>query len=380
MTVKIVMIAGEVSGDSLGGQILAVLKPQLPAHEITGIGGVSMQAQGLTPIFPMEDLTVLGLAQALTSYRRLKKRAAQLINHIMTTRPDVIVTIDNKGFSLRLGKALKTEMARAGWSAPIVHVVAPTVWAWGAWRAKSVAASVDKLLCLFPFEVPYFTRYGVDAMAVGHPAVEASRPSKTAARQALGFSDHDQILVLLPGSRPREVLSLLPDMLQAAALLRLEYPDLKIILPAASSVRSLIEDHILPPQHIQIVDPSETSNALAAGDYGLICSGTVTLETALSGLNGHVYYRVDGLTYLMGKAMLDRSKIVLANAISGQALYPLALNKEFNAPSMAAEAMRFFKAGRMDHDIKTPLTNALVKGGDGFAKNAASAIMDAINA
>ena len=119
----------------------------------------------------------------------------------METRPDVIVTIDNKGFSLRLGKALKTKMAAAGWSAPVVHLVAPTVWAWGAWRAKSVAASVDRLLCLFPFEVPYFTRYGVDAIAVGHPAVERKRPSKKQARKALGLHDQDDVLVLLPGSR-----------------------------------------------------------------------------------------------------------------------------------------------------------------------------------
>ena len=244
MTIKIVMIAGEASGDSLGGQVLAALNARPDDLEVTGVGGDAMQAQGLKTIFPMSDLTVMGFSHAIQSYGVLKKRAAKITDHIFETRPDVIVTIDNKGFSLRLGKALKEKMAATGWSVPIVHLVAPTVWAWGAWRAKSVADSVDKLLCLFPFELPYFTRYRVDAVAVGHPAVEQSRPSKTKARKALGLKKNDSMLVLLPGSRKREIEELLPDMLQSLRIIRQTKPDVKVFLPAASSVKPLIESMI----------------------------------------------------------------------------------------------------------------------------------------
>ncbi len=383
MTIKIVMIAGEASGDSLGGQVLAVLNARRDDLDISGVGGDAMQAQGLKPIFPMSDLTVMGFSHAIQSYGALKKRAAEIIDHIFKTRPDVIVTIDNKGFSLRLGKALKAKMAATGWSAPIVHLVAPTVWAWGAWRAKSVAVSVDKLLCLFPFELPYFTRYGVDAVAVGHPAVEQSRPSKNQARKALGLMKNDAMLVLLPGSRKREIEALLPDMLQSLRIIRQTKPDLKVFLPAATSVKPLIESMITPEDQVEITDQSDANTVMAAGDYGLICSGTVTLEAALSGLDGHVYYQVDGLSLLIGKMILDWSKVVLPNAITGQEIYPLSLNKAFNASTMAADVLAYFDAVK-DSDkeksvsIKTPLTKALAAGDDGFAENVANAIMTAI--
>lgn len=385
MTIKIVMIAGEASGDGLGGQVLAALNTHLQPLEVSGVGGDAMQGQGLKPIFPMAELSVVGLSHAIKSYGRLKKRAAELTDHILETRPDVIVTIDNKGFSLRLGKALKAKMAATGWSAPIVHLVAPTVWAWGAWRAKSVAASVDKLLCLFPFELPYFTPYGVDALAVGHPAVEQPRPSKIEARKALGLKDNDPVLVLLPGSRKREIESLLPDMLQSLRIIRQTKPDLKVVLPAAASVRPLIQSMITSADQVEITDQSKANMVMAAGDYGLICSGTVTLEAALSGLDGHVYYQVDGLSLLIGKMMLDRSKIVLPNAITGQEIYPLSLNHEFTAQTMAADALAYFDAvnetvEESSSSIKTPLTEALTAGGYGFAENTAKAIMAAIKA
>ena len=383
MTIKIVMIAGEASGDSLGGQVLAALNARRDDIDVSGVGGDAMQAQGLKPVFPMAELTIVGLSHAMKSYGRLKKRAAEITDHIFKTRPDVIVTVDNKGFSLRLGKALKAKMAATGWSAPIVHLVAPTVWAWGAWRAKSVAASVDKLLCLFPFELPYFTRYGVDAVAVGHPAVEQSRPSRNQARKSLGLKDNDSLLVLLPGSRKREIEVLLPDMLQSLRIIRQTKPDVKVFLPAASSVRSLIMDMLTPDDQVEITDQSKTNMVMAAGDYGLICSGTVTLEAALSDLAGHVYYQVDGLSLLVGKMILDRSKIVLPNAITGQEIYPLSLNKEFSPESMAADALAYFAAEKdvaeeKSVSIKTPLTKALTAGGNGFAENTANAIMVAI--
>ena len=380
MTIKIVMIAGEASGDSLGGQVLAALNARRDSLEVSGVGGDAMQTQGLKTIFPMADLSVVGLSHTIKSYGRLKKRAVELTDHIFETRPDVIVTIDNKGFSLRLGKALKAKMAATNWSAPIVHLVAPTVWAWGAWRAKSVAASVDKLLCLFPFELPYFTRYGVDAEAVGHPAVEQSRPSKVEARKALGINADDQVLVLLPGSRKREIETLLPEMMKAVRIIRKTKPDANVFLPAASSVKPLIMEILTPKDQVEVTDQSQAQHVMAAGDYGMICSGTVTLEAALSGLAGHVYYQVDGLTFLIGKMILDRSKIVLPNAITGHEIYPLSLNKEFTAERMAADALAYLNAPieSDEESIKTPLTKALTAGDDGFAENVANAIRAAI--
>ena len=378
MTLRVVMIAGETSGDLLGAQVLSSLKKRVPNLKVSGVGGQAMQGLGLKPVFPMEELTVLGLGEALRSYRRLKKQARVLMDHIFATQPDVIVTIDNKGFSLRLGKALKAEMASKGWSAPIVHMVAPTVWAWGAWRAKAVAQSVDRLLCLFPFEVPYFTCHGVDAVAVGHPSVEEKRPSRAKARQGLGLGQSDQALAILPGSRRREIKALLPSMRDAVRLIRRTHPNLKVYLPVVEAVRDEIEAFISDDDNFTLARQDQAKTVMSACDFGLICSGTVTLEAALCGLPGHVYYKVDALTYWIGRMMLDQSKIVLANAVSGQKIYPLSLNQKANALAMAQASLDNFERG--DHsaqggDHSSVIKSSLKAGKGSFAENSSDAIL-----
>ena len=378
MTLRVVMIAGETSGDLLGAQVLSLLKKRVPNLKVSGVGGQAMQGLGLEPVFPMEELTVLGLGEALRSYRRLKKQARVLMDHIFATQPDVIVTIDNKGFSLRLGKALKAEMAAKGWSAPIVHMVAPTVWAWGAWRAKAVAQSVDRLLCLFPFEVPYFTCHGVDAVAVGHPSVEEKRPSRAKARQGLGLGQSVQALAILPGSRRREIKALLPSMRDAVRLIRRTHPNLKVYLPVVEAVRDEIEAFISDDDNFILTRQDQAKTVMNACDFGLICSGTVTLEAALCGLPGHVYYKVDALTYWIGRMMLDQSKIVLANAVSGQKIYPLSLNQKANALAMALASLDYFERG--DHsaqggDHSSVIKSSLKAGKGSFAENSSDAIL-----
>jgi len=378
MTLRVVMIAGETSGDLLGAQVLSSLKKRVPNLKVSGVGGQAMQGLGLKPVFPMEELTVLGLGEALRSYRRLKKQARVLMDHIFATQPDVIVTIDNKGFSLRLGKALKAEMASKGWSAPIIHMVAPTVWAWGAWRAKVVAQSVDRLLCLFPFEVPYFTFHGVDAVAVGHPSVEEKRPSRAKARQGLGLGQSVQALAILPGSRRREIKALLPSMRDAVRLIRRTHPNLKVYLPVVEAVRDEIEAFISDDDNFTLARQDQAKTVMSACDFGLICSGTVTLEAALCGLPGHVYYKVDALTYWIGRMMLDQSKIVLANAVSGQKIYPLSLNQKANALAMAQASLDNFERG--DHsaqggDHSSVIKSSLKAGKGSFAENSSDAIL-----
>ena len=380
MTLKIVMIAGEASGDTLGGEILTALNKRVSDLEVTGVGGRTMQQQGLRPVFDMADLTVMGFAAAFGAYSRLKKRAYLLIDHIMTTKPDIVVTIDNKGFSMRFASLLKKRMAEIGWSAPIVHLVAPTVWAYAPWRAKKIAKAVDRLLCIFPFEVPYFTRYGLDTIAVGHPAADLKIPSRSQARKTLGLRPSEKVLVVIPGSRRKEIEKLLPIMLDAITRIRKFHPDIKVVLPAASSVASVIQDRISPDHNIQIFDQSVSHAVMASGDYGLICSGTVTLETALCGLKGYVYYKVDWLTYVIGLMVFDRSKMVLANAVTGLDIYPSALNHHFTSTSMAEDAIENLgKIERRAQDQKNnpqkALKQALSAGDQDYASNAAEAVL-----
>ena len=377
---NIFMLAGESSGDAMGGDILRALKDDGRALHITGVGGSRMIAQGLNPIFPMEELTVFGFLQAIKAYKRLKQRGEELTRHIIASKPDVIVTIDCKGFSLQLGKMLKKAMEQEGWTAPIVHLVAPTVWAWGSWRAKSVGKSVDRLLCLFPFEVPYFTPYGVDAVAVGHPSKDIVRPSKKTARQELKLNHEDQVVGLFPGSRRREIESLLPLMISASAELHAANPRLKFILPTADTVAGSIEKMTAAHPHIQLVPQAKSGAVMAASDYGLICSGTVTLETALSGLNGHIYYQADLLTTMIAKLVFDISKLVLANAVSGEEIYQFSVNKEATSDHMVKAVTNYFSRDFPDQpedgDIKTRLAKSMAAGDQTFGQNTANAIKD----
>lgn len=371
---SIFLLAGENSGDKLGGAIAAALKQRAPEVHCWGVGGNAMQAAGMETVEPMDQFTAFGLGEALKAIPRLNRLANSLIDQIMDRRPTAILTIDNKGFSLRFARRLRKRMQAEGWHAPILHLVAPTVWAWGAWRAKSVAASVDHLLCLFPMEPALFNRHGVATTLVGHPAAEKQFPSRPEARKALGLADEPRALVLLPGSRKREITTLLPDMLAAAALLRKDDPDLEILLPVAASVRGLVEPHVAEGMCIRVLDQDQLDLALVAGDYGFICSGTVTLETALAGLPGAVFYRADALTTLVGKWLVKRDSIVLPNVISGAAIYPFYFNREFSPETMAAEA-RDMLSGK-----KQPWPGALreqLQVGQGFAVSVADAILAA---
>ena len=386
MAEEIFMLAGEVSGDKLGGTILKEMRQRGYKDNVVGIGGVEMQAQGLEPIFPMQELTVMGIGGAIRHYSRLKKRLYQLVDYIRQSKPRMVFTIDSKAFSLRLGKELKSVMAKEGWYVPIVHLVAPTVWAWGAGRAKSIPQSVDHLLCLFPFEVPYFTKYGASALAVGHPAADIKWPSKGASRKKLSLSSNDKVIGLFPGSRRREVGGILPDMCEALCLVRETHPDIKAVLPAATSVRSIIEEFLTPEDGVQLVDEALRYDVMRAADYGLICSGTVTLETALAGLQGSAYYASDPVSVFIGKSLVDMTKVILPNAITGEEIYSLQLNKEFNASSMALKIQEFLDNPNkttldLSQKLKTALTpdHGLGKRGSRFDQNVVDAIDDILN-
>ena len=338
---SVFIFAGEASADALGGMVIDGLRKGGGSPDCWGVGGPAMRERGFQSIEPMGEFTVLGIAQALLSIPRLSGMADALIGEILNRQPDAILTIDSKGFSMRFARRLKRRMAAAGWRAPVLHLVAPTVWAWGGWRAREVARSVDHLLCLFPFEAPYFTDRGIAVTVTGHPAAERKRQSRAGARKSLGLSGREKALVLLPGSRGREVRQLLPDMLEAAALARNRAGPLRTLVPVAETVKAEVEAICGSAglKGLRLCPPAMHGAALAAGDYGLICSGTVTLEAALAGLPGSVYYKLDWISRMCGNLMVDRSKVVLANAVSGKDIYPLFLDREFTPRTMAEAAI-----------------------------------------
>jgi lipid-A-disaccharide synthase len=221
MTAPVFILAGEPSGDQLAASIMDAVEGRFGKQNWFGIGGPLMQERGLASEAEMAQLSVMGFGAALSAYPRLSALANRLVQRIIEARPRAVITVDAKGFSLRLAARLKQRMAAEGWSAPVIHVVAPTVWAWGAWRAKSVARAVDRLLCLFPFEVDYFTPHGLAAHFIGHPEAfnAALMPRVGDNRDNGNDRSAAKRLLLLPGSRRSEIRRLVPVMRDAHALL-----------------------------------------------------------------------------------------------------------------------------------------------------------------
>lgn len=379
---SVFMLAGESSGDRLGEAILDGLADCDVSAQAWGVGGPAMISKGFTARHSMDELTIMGLGQALTSIRRLSQLADNLIEMIMAERPDLVLTIDSKGFSFRFARRLRKRMAEAGWSVPVVHLVAPTVWAWGRWRAKTVARSVDHLLCLFPFELPYFRDDRLKVTCVGHPAADLTWPDRASARKTLNIPSDSPVLVLLPGSRKKEIETLLPEMRIAARAVRRDMPSCQVLLPAAETVRARIDEMIPRSDGIRIISGEHLRFALAAADFGLICSGTVTLESALAGMPGAVYYRGDALAHMLQPLLVRRENIVLPNAITGEEIYPLYLNREFDGAKMAGTALEGLRGADKSRAIsqRTDLAAKIKSGPDGFGVAVARALLAALRA
>ena len=352
---SVFILTGEPSADALGGEIMGALGEGV---KVFGMGGKAMQTAGLDAIARQQRLTIIGLGGVVRAWFDLHALADELIAAILTRRPDVILTIDSKAFSLRFARRLKKAMAKAGWHAPIVHLVAPTVWSWGGWRAKHFAEVMDEVLCLFPFEPAYFTRHGGRARYVGHPLLARDMPTKTAARRALDLDAGAEVVALMPGSRASEVKRLLPIMCRAYEDMKAEKPHLQAILPLSAYVAPLVQNLLGADSKIQLVKGDDASmTALVAADVGVICSGTATLEAGLANLRGLVVYRSDWLTTLIARFFVDKEKIVLANVVAGQDFYPLLLSGQVNARNLSQGILSALAADAPD--IATSIREAL---------------------
>ncbi len=372
------VLAGEPSADVLGG---AIMREFGPSARFFGIGGQDMQAAGLDLIADQNALTIMGFGAALLAWPRLSRLANDLVAEIVARRPDAILTIDSKGFSLRFARRLKKAMAKAGWHAPIIHLVAPTVWAWGRGRAKSFAAVMDRLLCLFPFEPPYFTPHGLKTDYVGHPLFDRNIPTKAEARKTLGLDSKTPILVLAPGSRKGEIKRLLPRMIAAYDNLKPTYPALTAILPASFYVEPMIRELLTDHSDIRLVSgDSDMMTALAAGDAGIICSGTATLEAGLAGLPGVIIYDADWVSLTLGQMVMDMSKVVLANVLADQTLYPFLLAKEVTSEAMCHHVLAALSDAQKGANIAARINaSARPKNHSTFAVASVAAIKDSLS-
>jgi lipid-A-disaccharide synthase len=314
--VRLFLIAGEPSGDRLGAALMAGLK-SLTDIEFAGIGGPLMQAEGLTSLFPMEELSVMGIAEILPKYLHLKRRIRQAAEAALACGAEALVTIDSPDFSLRVAKRVKA--ARP--DLRTIHYVAPSVWAWRPGRAAKMARVIDHVLALLPFEPPYMTAHGMTCDFVGHPVV--AEPLASPAERA-AFAGEGPLLLALPGSRRAEVTRLAPIFGAVIGRLRQRHPGLRVALPTVRGVAPLVRDLTATwPVAPRIVeDAGHKRGAFAAADVAVAASGTVSLELAANACPMVIAYDMHPVTlWLMRRAALVDT-VTLVNLVSGTRTVP----------------------------------------------------------
>lgn len=338
MSLTIVLVAGEDSGDQLGAGLLACLHERFPDARFVGIGGDRMRGRGMECWWDCSELAHFGLFEVLAHLGRIWRLRKELLRRIIELRPDVFVGIDAPDFNLGLERRLKQAGIRT------VHYVSPTVWAWRAWRIPRIRRAADLVLCLFPFEPEFLAGHGIAAAYVGHPLADQIDPVSDPgpARQALGIEDSGPVIALLPGSRQSEVERLAEPMLAAARLLREQFPRARFVAALANrrvAATFRARSEALPDLEISCFE-GRVRDVIAASDVVLCASGTVTLETMLINRPMVVAYRLAAPTYYLARAtnLIKAKQFSLPNILAGETLVPELIQHQATAEQLAREA------------------------------------------
>lgn len=319
-TLRFFLVAGEASGDALGAALITDLRQRFGAHaEFYGVGGNLMRAAGQQQLFTARDLAVMGFFELIPHLPRLWTRLRQTVRAVRALNPSAVITIDAPGFN----KLLAKKLGRGRW--PLIHYVAPSVWAWRPGRAKTMARLFDALFCLLPFEPPYFTKHGLRAEFVGHPIVTSDWQAGDAAlaRARYGLAANAPILCLLPGSRQQEIKRLLPLFLAVAARLQQRWPRLELLLPTLPELADWIKQQGALPKNLRLVtEYADKKHVFAASTLALAASGTVSLECNRAGLPLVVAYRVSALSALLARRLVKLRYFTLANILLNRAAIP----------------------------------------------------------
>jgi lipid-A-disaccharide synthase len=337
----IFIVAGEPSGDALGAALIRALRQRTGGRlRIAGIGGERMREEGLDSLVPLADLAVIGVAEVLPRAPLILRRVRETVAAVRAMRPDAVVTIDSSGFSWRIAQRLR----RHGETLPLIHYVAPMVWAWRAGRARRMARWYDHLMALLPFEPPYFERVGLGCSYVGHPVLDSGSDRGDGARfrAAHGIGPAETLIAVLPGSRGGEVRRLLPIF--GDALLRLEgmIGPFRVVVATVATVAATVMQAARdwPGNPIVLNNPQHKYDAFAASRAALAASGSVALELAMARLPMVVCYRLNPLTEALLDRVLKVRQVNLVNLLLGRPVVRELLRRECTPETLAAEAAR----------------------------------------
>ncbi len=334
---KIALVAGEPSGDVLGGGLIQALSKRFPHARFEGVGGEHMQAAGLHSLYPLEALSVMGLVEVVRHLPRLLRIRRALRKRWLADPPDLFIGVDAPDFNLGLATALRRQ------AIPTAQYVSPTVWAWRPGRIKAIRRAVDRMLCIYPFEPAFFAAHAVEARFVGHPLADTIPLTidHTAARHACGMSGDTQWVGLLPGSRRGEINRLMPILVDVAERVHAQYPETQFIIPAATAeLREPIE-HALNnrsvAKQVQVIQ-GKARSVLAGVDAAVLASGTATLEAMLLRCPSLMVYRVNAFTAFIARQSVRIDWFAMPNLMAGKMLMPEFV-QERATPELIAPAL-----------------------------------------
>ncbi|MDO6589566.1 lipid-A-disaccharide synthase [Loktanella sp. D2R18] len=367
---KVFVIAGEASGDKLGAALMDGLKQLRPDVTFDGVGGPLMQSHGLVSRFPMDELSVMGLAEILPKYRALKARIREMADAIVETKPDVLITIDSPDFCLRVAKLVKAQS-----DIRTVHYVAPTVWAWRPGRAQKMAAHIDHVLALFPFEPPLMQAAGMDCDFVGHPVVTDPIATQEQA-DALG---QGTVVLVLPGSRRGEVGRLADRFGKAAGQIAAKVPNAMFVIPTTAGVVDLVREKTAQwDVPVTIVPPGSPEKAawFRRADVALAASGTVSLELAANATPMVIAYDMAWLSRIIIGRMLRVDTVTLVNLVSETRVVPEFIGKNCASGPIAEAVIATLGNPTAQSDAMAETMKRLGAGGQPPGLRAAKAVLD----
>ena len=335
-TYTIYLIAGEPSGDALGARLMeSFQKISSRNFQFYGIGGQKMASQGLASIFPMSDIALMGIFEILPQAPKLIRRLNETVKDVEARQPDAIVTIDSPGFSLRVAKKLKDS------GIPIVHYVAPSVWAWKSWRARQMRAYLTKVLALLHFEPPYFEKHGLPCEFVGHPVLQSGADSGSAERfrRKYNIALGRRLLGILPGSRDGEVTRHLPVIQSSLECSQINWKHTDLVVPLADNVSQIVRAKMSKWKfNVHFVTETDKYDAFAALDSALAASGTVALELALANVPFITIYKMAPVSNYLARRLVRLKYVNLINILLDKPVVPELL-LESCKPELIAPAL-----------------------------------------
>jgi len=372
MEKRVLIISGEASGDIHGASLIEAMKELIPSLKVVGMGGPKMREAGQEG-FDVGDLAVVGVAEVVGKLPAILRRFRELKEVLNGEKIDAVILIDYPDFNLRFAKEAKKK------GIPVIYYISPQVWAWRKWRLKKIARLVDKMLVVFPFEVPLYESVGVDVEFVGHPLLDRVHcpMEKNEAKNALGYDRTEVLVTLLPGSRKEEVSRLLPPMLEGAIeAAEVSRWKVRIVIPAAENIDPTLLSNLLEgaPEYVKAFK-GEMYTTLRASDTAVIASGTATLESAIIGTPMLIVYKLSTLSYLLAKILVGLEYVGLPNIISEKPIVPELIQGSVTPANITVELMWLIEGGATTMEMMAGIERiGEVLGKPGASKRAAEAI------